>query len=189
MTFGEAQIRNQIRNASLAMVYGRQLSEVFTPLVERCVNIKFEDGDFGVVPKSEKEQERLAAGKEVKNLPPELVERLEQDKPIYQVRYKTQAANAARSEEYMAILDVLSFGIQAMNVDPSVRHRVDLHRGVEEIARIRSVPAGVIRANDVVEELMKEEKAQQQGQQDMQMAVSGADVVQKMASATQTARM
>lgn len=188
MTFGEAQIRAGLRNASLSSLFSRQISECLTPLIDRAINILFQMGELGVIEGSEIHQERIAAGKEFKTIPDVLVQRLNSDQEIYRVGYRTQASNAARSEEYIAILDVLSFGIQSMQVDPSVRHRIDLHEGVKQIADIRGLPVGIIREDDIVEGLMQAEQEAQQGQVALEQAQLGAGVVESLAAANRTVR-
>lgn len=188
MTFGEAQIRNQIRNASLSALFSRQLAEVITPLIGRSVSLLMEDGEFGVVKDSDKEAEFKALGKKIEYIPELLMKRMDEGQDIYQVKYKTQAANASRAEEYIAILDVLSFGIQAMQVDPTVRHRVNLHEGLKEIGSIRGLPVGVLRQDDDVEERLQQDQEQQQSQQQLEGGVQAADIVSKLASANQAVR-
>lgn len=189
MTFGEAQIRNAIRNASLSSLFSRQISEVFTPLIVRCVSLMFEMGEFGVAKGSEQEAELIAAGKEPEYIPDVLLQRLDRGEEIYEIAYKTQAANASKSELYIGILDVLSFGIQAMQVDPTIRHRVDLHEGLKEIGSIRGLPVGILRQDDEVAERMQAEQQQMAQQQQLEAGVMGADIVDKLASANKAVRM
>jgi hypothetical protein len=189
MTFGEAQIRNQIRNASLASLFSRQISEVFTPLINRSISLLMEDGVFGVVKGSDQEMELKKAGKPIEYLPDILASRMREGKDIYQITYKTQAGNAAKAEEYLAIIDVLSFGIQAMQVDPTVRHRVNLHKGVKSIGNIRSLPVGIIRQDDEVDKLIEQEQQAQSTQQGLEMGVQAAGIVDSLASANKAARV
>ena len=181
MTFGEAQIRDQIRTASLLGLFNRQITELFTPLIERSIGIKMRAGDFGVVKGSDIEIERLAEGKEVTYFPDAIAKRMASDKDIYQITYKTKAANASKAEEYIAIIDVMTFATQAMQVDESVRHRVNLHEGLKVLGDIRALPVGIIREDDEVEELMAQEQKQLQAQQQMQMAEQAAGVYEKAA--------
>ena len=188
MTFGEAQIRAGLRNASLSSLFSRQISECLTPVIDRSVNILVQMGELGVIAGSEQEEERQLDGKETVQIPDVLAKRLDAGQDIYRVGYRTQASNASRSEEYIAILDVLSFGIQAMQVDPSVRHRIDMHEGVKQIADIRGLPVGIIKENDIVEAAMKAEAEAQKGQQALEQAQMGAGIVETMASANRTVR-
>lgn len=188
MTFGEAQIRANLRNASLSSLFSRQISECLTPVVDRAVNILFQKGELGVIEGSEIHLERQAEGKEFEIIPDELAERLSNNQDIYKVGYRTSAFNASRSEEYIAILDVLSFGIQALQIDPTVRHRVDLHEGVKQIADIRGLPVGIIKEDDFVKKAIKADQEAQQGQQVLEQAQVGAGIVDSLASANKAVR-
>lgn len=181
MTFGETQIRDQIRTSSLLGLFNRQITEIFTPSVERSIGIKWRAGDFGVMPGSEEEAERLAEGKEVKYFPKEIQKRLKAGKDIYEIKYKTKAANASKAEEYIGIIDVLTFASQAIAVDDSVRHRVNLHEGIKVLGDIRSLPVGIIREDDVVDEMRANEQQQMQQQQALQMAEQAAGAYEKAA--------
>jgi len=75
-----------------------------------------------------------------------------------------------------------------MQVDPSVRHRIDMHEGVKQIADIRGLPVGIIKENDIVEAAMKAEAEAQKGQQALEQAQMGAGIVETMASANRTVR-
>ena len=182
MTFGEAQIRNQIRTASLSGLFARQIGELFTPLIERSINILFRAGEFGVVAGSDEEQDLIDAGYEdIEYIPDVLVERLEKGESIYEVRYKTQAAQASRGEDYLSIIDVVQFATQAMQIDPELQFRVNLHEAVKEIADIRSVPAGIIRADEEVAELKEAMMQAQQQQQEMDQLQQGAQIAKDVA--------
>lgn len=188
MTFGEAQIRAGRSNASLAGLFARQINEAITPTVDRGVNILFQMGELGVIKGSEQHRMRVAEGKEFMLIPDRLIERLDAGQDIYNIGYRTQASNASRSEEYIAIIDVIGFTLQAMQVDPDIRLRVDLDEAVKRVSDIRGLPVGIIREDDEVQQ-MKEAQAQaQQSQQEMMQMQAGADVVEKLASANQAVR-
>ncbi len=186
MTFGEAQIRNNIRIASLAALFSRQIAELFTPLIERSVNILFRNGEFGVIEGSDEEQELLDQGiTEIEYIPDLLVERLEKGESIYEVRYKTQAAAAARAEDYNGIIEVVGFVGQLAQIDPSAVKRVDFHAAIKEISDIRSIPAGIIRADEDVEQMEKAEQEQIAAQREMEMLQQGAAVAKDVAPLVQ----
>lgn len=188
MTFGEAQIRDQMRSTSLSSLFSRQIAEVLDPLIERSVNILWRAGEFGVVPGSEEEAEALAEGREPEYIPDELIERLEKGEEIYQIVYKTKAAASARAEEYIAIIDVMNLGMQAMQIDPTVAHRLDLHKGLKEIGKIRGVPGGLIRQDDEVTARVQGEQQQMQQMQQVQAGREIAAGAKDMAQADQAMR-
>lgn len=182
MTFGEAQIRNNIRISSLASLFARQITEVFTPIIERSVNILFRKGEFGVIPGSEEEQELLDQGvQDIEYIPDVLIERLERGESIYEVRYKTQAAAASRAEDYRAIIETIGFVGQISQIDPSAIKRIDYHEAIKEMASIRSLPAGIVKADEVVEAEAEAEAKARQAQQEMEMLQQGAAVAKDVA--------
>ncbi len=181
MTFGEAQIRNQIRTASLSSLFSRQIAEVFTPLIERTVNMLFRRGEFGYVKGTEEEQDAIKSGKKVEYIPQVIADRLEKGEDIYQVVYKTQASNASRAEEYMAILDVMRVCGEAMAIDPSIRNRVDFHKAIKEISNIRGVD--ILRQDDEVDELVAQQEEQAAAAQELEAANVASQSIKNVAQA------
>lgn len=188
MTFGEAKIRAGLRAASLSSLFSRQISEVLSPVIDRAVNILFQMGELGVVRGSDMHLEREANGKEYHLIPDVLVERMAAGQDIYKVSYKTQASQAARSEEYLSILDVASTAIQFSQVDPRVGVRLNLDKAIQALSNIRGVRGGIIREDDEVDAIMEANQRAQQEQVMLAAAQQGADIVDKMASASKTAR-
>ena len=172
-----------IRSSSLSGLFNRQISELYTPLMSRSFNMMLRAGDFGVIPGSPEEEDRIAAGKPVEAFPQEVINRLEAEEEVYSIQYKTKAANASRAEEYLAIIDVLSFSLQAVQVDETVRHRVNMHEGIKELSQIRGVPVGIIRQDDEVEEILAAENKQNQQAQLLQAAESVSSSAKNLASA------
>ncbi len=167
----------------MTALFSRQIAEVLSPTIERSVNMLWRDGEFGVIPGSEEEAVAQAAGKEVEYIPDVLIERLERGEEVYQIVYKTKAANAARAEEYMGILDIMQICIQAMNVDPAVGTRLNLHNAIKELAKIRGVAGGIIRQDDEVEAIQAQQQQQQQQAMMMETAPAMAGAVKDMAQA------
>ena len=69
MTLGEAEIRNELRSESLGSIFGRQINELYTPLIETSYNMCFDTGELGVIPGSDEEKMILAQGKEPLYIP------------------------------------------------------------------------------------------------------------------------
>ncbi len=189
MTFGEAQIRNQIRNQSLSSLFSRQLSEVVTPLVERSVAILFREGEFGVIRGSEEERERLAAGMDVEYIPDVLADKLAKGDDIYSIVYKTQASNASRAEEYLGILDMMNFAMNGANLDPTLADRINLHAGAKHIANIRGIPVDVIRQDDEVQAMAEAKQQQAQLAQGVEMAATAAGAARDLGAAQKDAAL
>ncbi len=62
MTLGEAQIRNELRAASLGSIYSRQISELFVPMIDRTVALMYKQGRLGVVANSPQHKSLLLKG-------------------------------------------------------------------------------------------------------------------------------
>jgi hypothetical protein len=188
MTFGEAQIRDARTNSSMTALFSRQIAEVVNPLIERSVNILWRSGEFGVIQGSDEEATALADGREPEYFPDEVVERLKKGEEIYQIVYKTKAANASRAEEYIGIIDILQLAIQAMNVDPSIANRLNLHEGLKETAKIRAIPPGIIRQDDEVEAIEAAQNQQAQMSQMLEAGQMAGGIAKDMAQAEAATR-
>lgn len=183
MTLGEVQIRDQIRTASLSALFSRQLAEVFTPLFERAVNILWRAGEFGVLPDSEEEADVIKAGREPIYFPDEIIERLEQGLDVYKVVYKTKAASAVRAEEYMATLELLGQYRQDIQLNPAIKNRVNLHEAYKSMGQIRGIPIRIVREDDAVAELDKQDAQMQQQAMMLAAAEQVGNAADKFASA------
>lgn len=192
MTFGEAQIRDQRSLNSLAGLFNRQITEIFTPVISRSVGILFRAGEFGVARPvggkiSQEEQDLIAEGKEVKHFPEAIQKRLDDGLEIYQIAYRTKASNASKAQEYIGILDVMSFAAQIMQVDPSVANRIDGHEALKVMAEIRGMPEGIIRQDDEVDEIEKKQKEKQEKQQLLDTVSQASVIAKDVATAEATA--
>ena len=185
MTLGEVQIRDQIRTASLSALFSRQLSEVFTPLFERAISVLWRNGEFGVVKDSEEEQAILDAGGDPEYVPDEIAERLKAGLDVYKIKYKTKAASAQRTEEYLATLEVLNQYRQDVQIVPTIKNRVNLHEAYRSMGEIRGLPLGVIREDDAVAELDAQDAKQQQAAVMLAAAEQAGNAADKFASAQQ----
>ena len=186
MTFGEAQIRNNVRLSSLQGLFARQITELFTPLIERSFNILWRRGEFGVVAGTEVEAQRLEDGLDVEYLPEAITKLMDEGKPVYEIGYKTAAKTAARAEEYIAILDVLQLVGQAAQFEPSVLNRIDMHEAIKVVGDIRSLPPGIIRQDDEVEEIQQAQQQQAERQQLLDNLQQGSEIAQNVAGAEAT---
>ena len=183
MTFGEAQIRDQLRTSSLSSLLSRQIAEVITPVIERTVAGMWRAGAFGVLAGSEEEAEAIARGEEPEHFPDEVAERLNGGKDIYTIRYKTKAATAARAQEYMSILDLMNIGAQFIQLDSGLRHRIDFHEGIKVLASIRGTPTALIRQDDEVEQLAQQDRQQQEAAQALEAGGQLAQIGKTVAEA------
>jgi hypothetical protein len=188
MTFGEVQIRDQIRTASLSGLFSRQYSEVLTRVFARGINILWRAGEFGVIQGSDEEKDLVDRGIEPIYLPDAIIQRLEEGKDVYKIVYQTKAASAQRTEEYMATIEMLGQFRQDVQLYPQLRNRIDLGRAYKQMAQIRGIGGGIVREDDAVEQL---DQADAQAAQQAQMLAAGeqaAGIAEKAARAENLGR-
>jgi hypothetical protein len=183
MTLGEVNLRRNMELAANTSFFARQISEMLGRLLERSINLLWQDGVFGVVRGSEQEQELLARGDEPQYIPDELVERVNQGKDIYKIRYKTQAVGASRAQDYGAIIELMQFAAQASQINSQAAAKIDVPAAIDEVARLRSVPSGIIVQDDKFQEIIKAQQAQAQQAQALQAGQSVAGIAKDLAQA------
>jgi len=188
MTLGEVQIRDQIRNGSLSALYSRQLAEVLTPTFERSVSVLWRSGEYGVIAGSEEEAEVIASGREPEYIPEALLGRLQRGEDIYKISYKTKAASAQRSEEYLATIELLNQYRTDMQISLAIKNRINIHEAYKQLGIIRGIAVGIIREDDAVEALDQQDAEAAQMQQMLAAGVQAASMAKDTAAAGQMMR-
>lgn len=182
MTLGEAQIRDKMRADSLRSIVGRQISEVYTPLIERAFNMLLRDGEFGVVRGSPQEKMLLAAGIEPTYIPDAILKFQGKQERVYRVKYLTPAARMMQTEEAMAVIEIWDMALKIVTTDKN-SDCVDLLDGDESlriVQRVRGAPSSVIRDDEKVNAI-REARAKQMEQQAQLAAAQQAAATGKLA--------
>lgn len=186
MTLGEAQIRNEIRADAMGGTYARQINELFTPLIGRCVNILWDMGHLGVYPDSPQEAIVRARGEEPLYIPEQVAEVIANGQDWYMLNYVSPAARIMRSEELRGIMTELNIAGQFVEILPELTMRIDpdkLSKKVNELSG--SIPD--IHASDELFEQRLEAHKEMQGQvAAMQAAAQNANIRKLNAGAAQS---
>ncbi len=152
MTFGEAQIRNELRAASLGSIFSRQIGEGFVPITERVVEILFKMGRLGVMPDSD---EAFSGGKEVMVIPEEIAEKIKNGLEFYNIKFISPAARAMNAEQVQGLLASLQFSEQAIGLDEDARDVIDVDKAIKKIAELTGAPEEIVRSLPAIEDLRK----------------------------------
>lgn len=166
MTATEALLRAQEKGELIAPAMGRQQSEFLGPLIRREIDILSEAGQLPPPP-------------------PELV----RSKRGMRIEYTSPWAKALRAQEGTAIMNTVSDVAQIANLDPSAKFVIDYHDAAREMAKIRGMPAKLIRSEEEVTALLEHSAQQQQAQQTAAQAPQVAQGVKALAQAAQAAGM
>ena len=153
MTFGEAQIRNELRAASLGLVYTRQIKEGLIPVLERTVEILFKKGLLGVMPDSQEAEDAIIDGKKVIIIPEEIAQRIVDGLEFFEIKFISPAARAMNAEQVQGLLATLQFTTQASAIDQNARDVIDVDAAVKRIAELTGAPEEVVRTLPSIKKL------------------------------------
>ncbi len=174
MTLGETQIRNSLRQASLGTLLSRQISEVFTPMVERVFNMMFRNGDLGFIEGSAEAVAAEAEGREIKFIPEALASLMGSNDEVFEIQYLTPAARLARAAEAQGIVQTWQFAGQQAATHPEVVDKLDEDRSLEIMGDIAGAPPDVFRDDDVVKDIRKKRQEDLKRQQELAAAAGAA---------------
>jgi hypothetical protein len=176
MTLGEAQMRQQIRSEALGSLFARQQNELYTPLIERGMNVLYRKGRLGVIRGSEEEQILLRQGEQPFYIPDEIAKRITSGLEYYEIEYITPAARMLETAEAQGVLRSWEFAMSVAQVNPDVIDNLDPDKSVQIIARSEGAPDSIIRAPEIVEQIRGFRAQQMQQQQMLQQAQQEVDI-------------
>ena len=160
MTATEVQVRYELMQRLLGPTLGRFQSEFLNPLIERV---------FGIMYRAE------ALLKE-----PDTVEGTQMD-----IEYVGPLARSQRMEEGVAIERLYQMLGQVAQFDPSVMDNINHDSAVRLRAELLGVPKSILRDADEIEEGRQARAAQQQAQQEAEMAQQQAAATNQESQAAQ----
>lgn len=101
------------------------------------------------------------------------------------VEYVSILAQAQRMVGLTSIERTVGFAIQASQVWPEARHKINIHEAIDQYAGDAGVPPHLIRADDEAMELVKMESQARAQQQQLEQAAVASDSLQKVAKVDQ----
>tara|TARA_Y100000296_G_C5178932_1_gene262073 strand:+ start:531 stop:2279 length:1749 start_codon:yes stop_codon:yes gene_type:complete len=186
MTLGEANIRNELRGQSLGALFTRKKAEIFNNLIERTINILFEDGRLGVISGSPEEEAYYAQGVEPIVIPDQLVEKSANGEEIFKIKYISPAERSIKAEEVqgnIATLEILNITAQ---INPESIDNIDLDALIRRTSELTGASKEMIRGLDIVEELREMRAAQAAQQQQLETTREASEISRNFAQAQAT---
>ena len=174
MTYGEAQIRNELRGQSLGTIYARQIAELFTRVVERVFNIMLDAGLLGVPEESFEYYESMLNGIEPEIIPTEIASLLQNGKEAYKVVFISPAARIMKAEELAGILRTVEFAEKTAAVYPDILDNLNFDVIARKVAELSGAASDIMRSQEEVEEMRAQRQAAQQAAMDAQTTQLGA---------------
>lgn len=176
MTATETNQRASIRNSSLSSLLARQITEVFTPLVERSFNILLRNDELGFFENTVEAEIQLQFEGEVELIPERIAERLLNAEDAYQVIYTTPADRVANAEELDGMIQMINLNQQLALTNPKAVKYLDIANIQENGVRLYGAPTDMIRGEEEVEEEDRAEQEQLAQQQQLEQAQQVAGI-------------
>jgi len=183
MTLGEAQIRDRIRGEGLSSVFKRQETECFSKFVSLCVNMLFEEGLLGVVPKSPQEKRLLDAGLVPLYIPNDVIQAMQRGQKVYDIKYISPASRIMRIEELQGIIQTMDYAIGGAQAFPEILDNLDPDAIAKKIVDLVGSDEEIVRDTEAIKSIREARAQMQQQQMQAQQMQVAADVGMKMSQA------
>lgn len=188
MTYGEAQIRNELRGQSLGTIYARQIAELFTRVIERVFNILLGMGLLGVPEESQEYYDAMLEGAEVEIIPNEIVQLMQEGKDAYKVVFISPAARIMRAEELAGILRTVEFATQTAGLGvPQILDNFNWDTIARRVADLSGAASDIMLSEEEVEEIRAARQEQQMAMAQLEAQALGAKAAKDGALAMQAA--
>ncbi len=186
MTLGEAQIRNELRAASLGAIYSRQISELFEPLIDRTVTLLFELGRLGVAANSLEKEVLTALGVEPIIMPEEVIKRIKEGKDFFRVKFISPAVRSMQAEQIQGLLATVNFATQAVALNPNGVDVIDVDATIRKIAELTGAPTDTVQSLEAIEKLRQVKDAMAQQQMQLEKGLAESEIARNMSQAAST---
>lgn len=164
MTATQAMLIAQQQGQMTAPAVGRMQTEWLNPLIRRESAILYRQGRHP-------------------EIPPRLLEYLQEKNKTLDVEYVSPLTLAARSEEAVAILRTFEALAPIAQIDPTIFKRFDNHEIAETVADVNGVPARVLKDEGQMQAEQEREQAMQMAGMALEAAPVAADTARTLAEA------
>lgn len=159
MTAYETSIRNRMRGESLASIFARLETEVYTPLIERAFNILFRKGMLGVVHTNFSDKLKTLwdriLGRDPIVIPEPVLKAINAGLDVFEIEYISPAKRFMQTEKLQGYLNVAEFIAKVGPAMPDVIDIIDDDKLVRGVAEYNGVGDEILRTKDEVEEIRK----------------------------------
>ncbi len=186
MTLGEAQIRNELRAASLGSIYSRQISELFVPMIDRSITLMYQLGRLGVVANSLQHDRLALQGITPIILPSEVAQRIAEGRDFFKIKFISPAVRSMHAEEIQGILGATAYALQATQLDERGKDILDVEAAIKRVAELTGASAKTIKSLQAIEDLREVQKIEFDKQVQLDNAVKESEIARNLAQAKAT---
>ena len=161
MTATEVQVRYELMQRLLGPTLGRLKTDFLDPLLQRTFNILYRAGVFQPLPADVTEED------------------------VFNVEYTSPFARAQKMDVARSVMDWTAYLAQMAEMYPEMRDIPDPDKIARELASLTSVPARLIRNDDVVKKIRKQRAEEQEAARQQALAEQGSKTELNQAKAEQ----
>jgi hypothetical protein len=187
-TLGEATIRNKLRERALVTVYARQISEMFSRLVEATFDVLYGQQRLGVIKGSKEDLILQLIGRPPQQYIPDAIAKLvNTGKNGYKIRFISPAARTMRTEELAGIQQSLTAVINMSQAVPDILDTINTDKAVELIVELSGANTKILHDAETIKALRQQRIQVQQQQAQMQQQSQSAVNLKHVAQSAQSA--
>jgi hypothetical protein len=155
--------RFSIRGRSISGMIMQQKTELFEPLIRRCVSICMENGIMGVDPNNEKEAaELIDRGKRERVIPEAVMECIKDGKEWYKIHFNNEVDRLGKTEKVDDLLKLINLITAMMSVNPQISAAIDWYNLLADVCDALGLKHNIISEKDFEAQIAAQ--AEQQAQ-------------------------
>lgn len=163
MSVPEVNERTNRARQRMVGVFARQFTELYTPLIQRVVNILWLRNAFGYVKGSaEHIAYRLTFGTDPKLIPDVVVEYARSNRSFYKISFLSPAARIFSQDELNGISSLVRTVVDVGKIDPSVSDQMNWDRTFQAIHSLTGASANVLNSTEEIAQIRQSRQQQQQ---------------------------
>lgn len=169
MTATESLERFSIRGRSLSGMIMQQKTELFEPLIKRCISICMDKGVLGYDPSS-KDAKNIKENEKYKVIPDAVAQCIKDGQEWYTIKFNNEVDKLSKTEKVDDLLKLINVITAMMSVNPEIALAIDWYGLLSDVCEALGLSKNILNAQKFKEEITR--RAEQQSA--LMAAQSGA---------------
>ncbi len=186
MTLGEAQIRNELRAASLGTTFSRQEAELFTPMITRTFNLLLKLGHLGVISGSREDLAIREKGLIPFIIPESIANAMLAGQEVFRIRYISPAKRAMQAEEVQGILATFNFLGTVVPIVPTILDNYKIDDIARKLSELLGMPEELIEDLESMKDLRDARAAAEAQANRLELLKQSSEVLRNVGQAKNT---
>lgn len=163
MTATESLQRFSIRGRSISGMIMQQKTELFEPLIRRCVSICMDNGIMGVNPQNTAAvNELIDKGKRERIIPDAVIECIKEGKEWYKIHFNNEVDRLGKTEKVDDLLKLINVITAMMSVNPQISMAINWYALLSDVSDALGLKQNIVSEKEFKAQI--EAQAEQQAQ-------------------------